>query len=109
MNIKHLTGLVVAGALCAPLLSHAAEGAVDRKHPVAFVKDSVITTKIKAKLAAEKMSSLAKIRVDTDANGVVVLSGNARSQDAIDKAEAIARGVEGVVSVQNDVKVKKDD
>ena len=39
----------------------------------------------------------------------IVLSGNARSQDAIDKAEAIARGVEGVVSVQNDVKVKKDD
>ena len=109
MNIKLLTGLVVAGALCAPLLVRAAEGTVDRKHPVAFVKDSVITTKIKAKLAAEKMSSLAKIRVDTDANGKVVLSGNARSQDAIDKAEAIARGVEGVVSVQNDVKVKKDD
>ena len=82
---------------------------MDRKHPVAFVKDSVITTKIKAKLAAEKLSSLAKIRVDTDANGMVVLSGNARSQDASDKAEAIARGVEGVVSVQNDVKVKKDD
>ena len=109
MNIKLLSGLVVASALCAPLLSYAAEGAVDRKHPVAFVKDSVITTKIKAKLAAEKLSSLAKIRVDTDANGIVVLSGNARSQDAIDKAEAIARGVEGVVSVQNDVKVKKDD
>ena len=109
MNIKLLTGLVVVGALCAPLLSHAAEGAVDRKHPVAFVKDSVITTKIKAKLAAEKMSSLAKIRVDTDANGMVVLSGNARSKDAVAKAEAIARDVEGVTSVKNNIKVKKDD
>ncbi len=109
MNVKLLTGLVIVGALCAPLLSHAAEGAADRKHPVAFVKDSVITTKIKTKLAAEKMSSLARIRVDTDANGMVVLSGTARSQDAVDKAELIARGVEGVVTVQNDIKIKKDD
>ena len=109
MNTSLLTAMVVAGALCAPLLSHAAEGTSDRKHPVAFVKDSVITTKIKAKLAAEKMSSLARIRVDTDANGMVVMSGSARTQEAIDKAESIARGVEGVVSVQNDIKVKKDD
>lgn len=109
MIVKLLTGLVIVGALCAPLLSHAAEGAADRKHPVAFVKDSVITTKIKTKLAAEKMSSLARIRVDTDANGMVVLSGTARSQDAVDKAELIARGVEGVVTVQNDIKIKKDD
>lgn len=109
MNVKLLTGLVIVGALCAPLLSHAAEGTADRKHPVAFVKDSVITTKIKTKLAAEKMSSLARIRVDTDANGMVVLSGTARSQDAVDKAELIARGVEGVVTVQNDIKIKKDD
>lgn len=109
MNVKLLTGLVIVGALCAPLLSHAAEGIADRKHPVAFVKDSVITTKIKTKLAAEKMSSLARIRVDTDANGMVVLSGTARSQDAVDKAELIARGVEGVVTVQNDIKIKKDD
>ena len=55
------------------------------------------------------MSSLARIRVDTDANGMVVLSGTARTQDAIDKAESIARGVEGVVTVRNDIKVKKDD
>lgn len=78
---------------------------------MAFVKDSVITTKIKikTKLAAEKLSSLAKISVDTDAKGMVVLSGTARSQEAIDKAESIARGTEGVASVQNNIKVKKDD
>ena len=109
MNTKLLTALVLAGALFAPLVASAAEGTADRKHPVAFVKDSVITTKIKAKLAAEKVSSLARIRVDTDANGMVVLSGTARTQDAIDKAESIARGVEGVVTVRNDIKVKKDD
>jgi hyperosmotically inducible protein len=65
------TGLIVA-ALLAPALGHAAgDQDVDRGNPKAFVKDSAITTKVKAKLAAEKLSSLATIHVDTDANGIV--------------------------------------
>jgi hyperosmotically inducible periplasmic protein len=109
VNTKTLAALFVAAALLAPVVVRAAETETDRKHPVAFVKDSVITTKVKAKLAAEKMSSLAKVSVDTDRNGMVVLSGNARTQEAIDKAGSIARETEGVTSVQNDIKVKKDD
>ncbi len=110
MNSKILTACFVVAALLSPIATRAADdGDKDRKNPVAFVKDSVITTKIKTKLAAEKLSSLAKISVDTDAKGMVVLSGTARSQEAIDKAESIARGTEGVASVQNNIKVKKDD
>lgn len=109
MNSKILTACFVVAALLSPIATRAADdGDKDRKNPVAFVKDSVITTKIKTKLAAEKLSSLAKISVDTDAKGMVVLSGTARSQEAIDKAESIARGTEGVASVQNNIKVKKD-
>ena len=106
MSAKLLATLLVASAMFAAIAASAAEGTADRKHPVAFVKDSVITTRIKAKLAAEKVSSLARIPLDTNANDMVVLSGSARTQDA--EAETIARGVEGVVSVQN-IKVKKDD
>ena len=110
MNSKILTACFVVAALLSPIATRAADdGDKDRKNPVAFVKDSVITTKIKTKLAGEKLSSLAKISVDTDAKGMVVLSGTARSQEAIDKAESIARGTEGVASVQNNIKVKKDD
>jgi len=109
MNTRLLTALVVAGALFVPLASNGAEGTADRTHPVAFVKDSVITTKIKAKLAAEKMSTLARISVDTDSNGMVVLSGSARTQEVVNKAGEIARDVEGVTSVQNNIKIKKDD
>ncbi len=110
MNSKILTACFVVAALLSPIATRAADdGDKDRKNPVAFVKDSVITTKIKTKLAAEKLSSLAKISVDTDAKGMVVLGGTARSQEAIDKAESIARGTEGVASVQNNIKVKKDD
>jgi len=108
VNNALLTALLVAGALLAPIVTHAADGTSDRKHPAAFVKDSVITTKIKSKLAAEKLSSLAHIRVDTDRDGMVVLSGTAPTQEGVDKAESIARGVDGVISVQNKVKVKQD-
>jgi hyperosmotically inducible protein len=101
--------LLLAGSLLAPIAVRAADSDADRAHPEAFVKDSAITTKVKAKLAAENMSSLAHIRVDTDRNGMVVLSGTAHSQAPIDKAVAIARGTEGVISVQNHIKVKADD
>jgi hyperosmotically inducible periplasmic protein len=81
----------------------------NRDQPKTFVKDSVITTKIKAKLASERLSSLAKIHVDTEANGKVWLTGSANSQDQIDKAVAIARATENVTAVENRLTVKKDD
>ena len=76
---------------------------------MAFVKDSVITTKVKAKLAGEKMRSLANIHVDTDHNGMVVLSGNVRNQEGADEAIAIAKATEGVTSVRSSIEIKKDD
>jgi hyperosmotically inducible protein len=81
----------------------------DRSHPSAFVKDSAITTKIKTKLAAEHITSMGRIHVDTDKDGIVWLSGSARSQQAIDQAVSLARGTEGVKSVHSDLVVKKDD
>ncbi len=78
-------------------------------HAKTFVKDSAITTKIKTKLATEHITSLARIHVDTDTDGVVWLSGTARTQEAADKAEAIARDTEGVKAVHSRIKVKADD
>ena len=109
MKSKLALAALVTGALLAPALSQAADDQdADRSSPKVFVKDSVITTKIKAKLAAEKPSSLATIHVDTDANGVVWLSGTAKSQDQIDKAVSIARATENVREVKSSVKVKAD-
>ena len=70
------------------------------------VKDSVITTKIKTKLAAKHLSTLGKIKVDTDANGVVWLSGKAPTKDAADMAGLIAKDTDGVKSVHNDIVVE---
>ncbi|MEN6584722.1 MAG: BON domain-containing protein [Sulfuricella sp.] len=109
MKIKLATSFFVIGTLLAPFATNAADADSDRMHPMTFVKDSVITTKIKAKLADEKMSSLAHIKVDTDAKGMVVLSGKVKTEEEADKAVAITRETEGVTSVTSKIKVSKDD
>ena len=76
--------------LASPMADHAANPDSDRTHPMTFVKDSVITTKIKAKLADEKMRTLVHIKLDTDNKGAVVLSGKVRIQEKADKAVSIA-------------------
>ena len=104
-----ITVLALSAALL-PVISFAgADADADRSHPGAFVKDSVITTKIKSKLAADHATSMGRIHVDTDANGVVWLSGSARTQADIDKAVSVAKETEGVVSVKSTLEVKKDD
>jgi osmotically-inducible protein OsmY len=69
------------------------------------VDDSVITTKIKTMLASDDFLKSFQISVETR-KGVVQLSGFVDSQRAVDKAGQIARGVEGVKSVKNDLIMK---
>ena len=103
-----LTALLLAGALVAPV-AMAQDADADRSHPTAFVKDSAITTKIKTKLAADHITSVGRIHVDTDQNGVVWLTGSARSQQAIEHAVEVAKETDGVKSVKSTLVVKQDD
>jgi hyperosmotically inducible protein len=68
------------------------------------VKDTTITTKVKAKFIEDKTVSATDIHVKT-INGVVNLTGNAKSRDESSKAASLAREVEGVKSVSNKIKV----
>ena len=108
MRYALATTCFVLGAALAPVAAYAADGDADRANPKLFVKDSVITTKIKTKLAAEHAGSLKHISVDTDQNGVVWMTGTANSQQEIDQAIAIAKNTEGVKMVKSDLKVQKD-
>ena len=109
MKTALATTCFVIGTLLAPVAAHAADQDSDRTHPMTFVKDSVITTKVKAKLADEKMKSLLHIEVDTDNRGAVVLSGKTRTQQDADRAVMIAKGTEGVTSVTSTILVRADD
>lgn len=108
MKSKFAITCLSMAALLTPMLTFAGDDAdVDRHNAKAFVKDSEITTKIKTKLASEHITSLAHIHVDTDAGGVVWLTGTAKSQDEISRVVEIARGTEHVVSIKNNLKVQK--
>lgn len=100
MKIQSAASILLASALLLPIAGYAAEPA-QASPTKTYVKDSVITTTIKAELAKEKLSSLVHISVDTDNKGAVTLGGSAANQVAIDKAISIARGVKGVSSVES--------
>ena len=105
---KLVASLFVISTLLTPVVGYSTDKDGDRSSVGEYVEDSVITTKIKGKLAAEKDVSAMHIKVDTDKNGVVVLSGTAKSQAERDKAHKIAHSVEGVTKVINHIKIKKD-
>jgi hyperosmotically inducible protein len=108
MNYKLATSAFVFGSVLASAPLFATDSDTDRTKAGTYVKDSVITVKIKAKLAEEHPGSMAHIKVDTDKNGVVWMTGTANSRDEVNEAVAIAKNTEGVKSVHNQLKVQKD-
>lgn len=98
MSIKKLASAAAVAALFAlPLAGHA------QQSPGTLMKDSAITAKIKAAQASDSTVRATRINVETDNNGVVTLTGNARSQAEIDRAIELAKGVQGVTSVTNNM------
>ena len=70
-----------------------------------YVDDSVITTKVIAAIFDDPDLKSAEINVETF-KGVVQLSGFVKAKDSINKAGTVARGVKGVTSVKNDLRLK---
>ena len=98
---NNLTSLILAAALMLPVAAIAADGdSVATK-----VNDSVVTTKVKAKFAKDKLVSASDIKVETDSDGLVALSGTAKSKDESERAVKLAKSVKGVTSVKNDIVV----
>lgn len=98
----NLKTLLVIGALVMPLSTFAAEG-----DPVSTkLGDAVITTKVKAEFAKNKTVSASDIKVETDSNGLVQLSGTAKTQAEADQAVKIAKNIKGVTGVKSDIVVQ---
>jgi len=70
-----------------------------------YVGDTMITTKVKAAIFNEPSLKSAEINVETF-KGTVQLSGFVNSRADINKAVDVARGVAGVKSVKNDMRLK---
>ena len=104
--MKHIIRFFAAFFLAVTLLT-AAGCASTHKHEGTgeYVDDSVITSKVKAAILNEPTLSSAEINVETF-KGIVQLSGFVNSSADISKAVAVARGVGGVKSVKNDMRLK---
>jgi osmotically-inducible protein OsmY len=98
-NVASMAGiLLVAMALgCASTAKQEGTGE--------YVDDTVITTKVKTAIFSEPTLKSAEINVETF-KGVVQLSGFVNSSAAETTAVAVARKVEGVKSVKNDMRLK---
>ncbi|EES2360846.1 TPA: molecular chaperone OsmY [Escherichia coli] len=70
-----------------------------------YTGDTATTSEIKAKLLADDIVPSRHVKVETT-DGVVQLSGTVDSQAQSDRAESIAKAVDGVKSVKNDLKTK---
>ncbi|MCW0938509.1 molecular chaperone OsmY [Pantoea sp. RG18] len=70
-----------------------------------YAGDTATTSEIKAKLLADDIVPSRNVKVETT-DGVVQLSGQVANQAQSDRAESIAKAIEGVKSVKNDLTVK---
>ena len=89
--------LIISFMGCAATQKHESTGQ--------YVDDSTITTKVKAEIFDEATLKVLQINVKTF-KGEVQLSGFVDSAQSAAKAGEVARRVNGVVSVKNDLIVK---
>lgn len=97
----------LAAAITAVVLLTATGCAVTRGQETvgAYVDDAGITTLIKSRFVENKQVDAASIKVET-LNGTVMLSGFAKNAAEKSAAESIARGVNGVKAVKNEITVR---
>ena len=103
--MKHFKSLftIIPALLLATLLGCASTA--KQEGTGEYIDDTVITTKVKAAIFAEPTLKSAEINVETF-KGIVQLSGFVADATDVPKAGEVARGVKGVKSVKNDMRVK---
>ncbi len=84
---------------------HVRDGGDKSQSVEGYAGDTATTSEIKAKLLADDIVPSRKVKVETT-DGVVQLSGTVDSQAQVERAESIAKAVDGVKSVKNDLKAK---
>jgi hyperosmotically inducible periplasmic protein len=110
--MKKLIAVAVAAAFAVPAfaqqkLPDAQDRAENRREVSKSAAGAALTTKVKTALARDEgMRTMTSIDVDSE-DGVVTLKGKVDSADAKKKAEAIAKKVDGVKRVKNELRVEK--
>lgn len=103
MNLR--TPFIAAAAAMALLVTAGCAVTRGQETVGAYIDDATITTQIKSRFVENKEVDAASIKVET-LNGTVMLSGFAKNATEKATAEAIARKVNGVKSVKNEIAVR---
>ena len=103
MRMHRFATAVVAVVLLAAYAAYAGDPA--KRSTGEYVDDKVITAKVKAALLKDPEVKVLQVNVETY-NGVVQLSGFVDMPEQIPRATEVAKGVEGVTSVKNDLVVR---
>ena len=69
------------------------------------IDDATVTASVQAKLTGDKASNFSRIDVDTN-RSVVTLNGVVRTVEEKSRAEALARQVDGVTKVNNNLQIQ---
>lgn len=100
-----IAAMIAACTAASPLIVAAADGPAQKRSAGEFASDAMITTKVKAALLKEQATQSLSIKVTT-LDGVVQLAGTADDEAQIDSAVRVARSVDGVQDVKNDIQLK---
>ena len=103
--MKYARALVFATMAGLTILSAGCSVARHQQTVGAYVDDAGITTAVKAKFAEDKTVAATSISVET-LNGVVQLSGFAKSMAEKNQAEMLARNTKNVREVRNNIVVR---
>ena len=106
MKISQLiAALAVTTLLAGPIVSCASSNSPPRESTGEYIDDATISTKVRAQLIGDKDLNVFQIDVTTF-KGVVQLSGFVNSAAAKTRASTVAKGIQGVKDIRNDLIVK---
>lgn len=101
--VKRVFQMLLSAVLLSVVLGCA--GTAQKESTGEYVDDSWITSKVKAAYLGDKTLKVAEINVETF-KGTVQLSGFVADAGDVSHAADVARGIKGVTSVKNDIRVK---
>jgi osmotically-inducible protein OsmY len=103
-NLKFASSLIAA-LMLTTVVGCASTSTAKHETPGQYIDDAAITTGVKAAILNAPTLKVSEINVETF-KGVVQLSGFVSSAENIATASSVARTVNGVKSVKNDLRLK---
>lgn len=104
ISLRNLSQSILIGS-CLALFASGCAGTATRRSTGEMVDDATLTARVKTAFAKDPGVKAIDVKVDTH-KGTVQLNGFVDTAQEKTRAETIARGIQGVTDVQNNITVK---